>query len=75
LERYLLHSFFCYAIYDEVWGVKITIEEIGDGQEEELILRCREVGPELLRLIGSLKASKKRTARHKGRANPPAFSG
>lgn len=38
--------------------MKITIEEIGNGQEEEIILRCHEVSPEILQLIGSLKTSK-----------------
>lgn len=38
--------------------MKITIEEISSGQEEEIILRCREITPEMMRLIGNLKASK-----------------
>ena len=39
--------------------MKITIEEIGNDREEEIILRCHEVSPEMMQLIGALKASKK----------------
>lgn len=38
--------------------MKITIEEIGNDEEEELILRCREISTEMLNLIQSLKLSK-----------------
>lgn len=48
-------------IYDDVVGkevgnVKIRIEEIGPDEEEELILRCRKVSPDILRVVQRLKA-------------------
>ncbi|MPM59417.1 hypothetical protein SDC9_106259 [bioreactor metagenome] len=36
--------------------LKIIIEEPQNGEEEQIIIRCREVGPELLRIISLLKA-------------------
>ena len=47
-----------YAINAGGVGMKITIEEIDRDQEEELILRCHGINPEMLRLIQSLKTSK-----------------
>lgn len=40
--------------------MKITIEEITDGEEESLTLRCRELTPQLVQLINSLKMGKSR---------------
>ena len=38
--------------------MKITIEEIGKEQEEEMILRCHELNTDMLHLLQSLKATK-----------------
>lgn len=38
--------------------MKITIEEIGKEQEEEMILRCHEQNTDMLHLLQSLKATK-----------------
>ena len=38
--------------------MKITIEEIGKEQEEEMILRCHELNSDMLHLLQSLKATK-----------------
>ena len=40
--------------------MKITIEEVKDGEEESLTLRCRELTPQLVQLINSLKEGKSR---------------
>lgn len=40
--------------------MRITIEEVNEGEEESLILRCRELTPQLVALINSLKAGKDR---------------
>lgn len=37
--------------------MKITIEELRDGGEEEIIIKCRDITPELLRIVSQLKAS------------------
>jgi DNA-binding LytR/AlgR family response regulator len=39
-----------------VEGLKITIEEPGDGEEEQIIIKCRGMTPELLRIVSQLKA-------------------
>ena len=38
--------------------MKMTIEEIGKEQEEEMILRCHELNTDMLHLLQSLKATK-----------------
>lgn len=40
--------------------MRITIEEVPDGEEESLTLRCRELTPQLVQLINSLKLGKGR---------------
>lgn len=40
--------------------MKITIEEVMDGEEECLILKCRELTPQMVQLINSIKAGKDR---------------
>lgn len=35
--------------------MKITIEEPRPGEEDEIVIRCREIDPEILRLVSSLK--------------------
>ncbi len=39
--------------------MRITIEEIGDGEEEELILRCRKVSAEMMSIIRQFKSTGK----------------
>lgn len=46
--------------------MKITIETPGQGEEDEIIIRCAVLDQELLQLIGRLK---------KGREKLPVFSG
>ena len=36
--------------------MKIVIEEPGDQEEDQVIFRCREMTPELLRALALLKA-------------------
>ena len=46
--------------------MKITIEEIGKEQEEEMILRCHELNTDMLHLLQSLKATKNGLVGSKG---------
>lgn len=39
-----------------VESLKITIEELQDDEEEEILIKCRSMTPELLRVISQLKA-------------------
>lgn len=36
--------------------MKITIEELEEGEEEEVIIKCHDMTPELLRIVSRLKA-------------------
>lgn len=36
--------------------MKVTIEDIKDGEEEEIIVRCRHISPEITQLLNKLKA-------------------
>jgi DNA-binding LytR/AlgR family response regulator len=48
--------------------MRVVIEDIGPDEEEQLILRCREVDPSLLKLINSFKTgSLKLTVGKEGR--------
>lgn len=38
--------------------MKITIETLEDGQEEEVVIRCKQVDDDVLKMIKSLKARK-----------------
>lgn len=40
--------------------MKVIIEDIKDGEEESLVLKCRELTPQLIHLINSLKIGKSR---------------
>lgn len=46
--------------------MKIIIEDIGPDEEEEIILRCREVDEAVLRLINGLKLKKEKLAARQG---------
>lgn len=46
--------------------MKILIEDIDEEMEEEVIIRCRTLSPELIRLIAELKAKEKKIIGYQG---------
>jgi DNA-binding LytR/AlgR family response regulator len=50
------------------WGesMKIIIEEAGPGEEDQIIIRCRELDDNMLKIISELKMGQKKIAGSKG---------
>ncbi len=46
--------------------MKISIEEIGREQEEEIVIRCHEIGDEVLQIINRLKSTEEMVIGYEG---------